>query len=513
MSNLGHLPEGVARIRPHASAVIAADGTSLDFQSLAARARSLARYFETCGLRPGDRIGVAMTNHPAFFEVLTGAWQAGIIVAPMNPRLHPREFVSLMADCGARLCVATPDLAPPIAAVDPLIPQLVIDSRSYVEARDNPSAEAPRAPGGNAPAWLFYTSGTTGKPKGATLTHANLRAMIDSFLVDSGCAVDDAMLHTAPLSHAGGLLGLAFLERGLPQVVMPTGAMDSEALAQALQVWPRSSFFAVPTLVNRMTDPGFLPQQLHGRIAKIMFGGAPMYAQDLRRAIAAFGADRLWGGYGQGEAPCTIAHLPSALLGNPAPHDPSELFGSVGLPRSGVEIRILDDAGADVSTGALGEVAVRGAVVMTGYWNRPDATAETLVDGWLHTGDIGRIGPTGLLTLVDRSKDMIISGGSNIYPREIEEVLLQHPLVREAAVVGMPDAEWGELPFAFVVTASAVSDDELDAFCLSQIARYKRPRGYRAVEALPKSSYGKILKSELRSLLLAPPSRATLENT
>ena len=508
--NLGLLAERVAALTPHAAAVMASDGTAMDFATLARRARSLSHHFHARGMLPGERVALAMSNHVSFFEILLGAWQAGLIVAPMNPRLLPVEAEALMADCGASLCIATPELAPGIAAVARR-EVLDVGSEGYSAAsageNTDPAVELPS----DAAAWLFYTSGTTGRAKGATLTHRNLQAMIDSFLADSGCAVDEAMLHTAPLSHAGGLLGLAFLQQGLPQVVMPTGAIDAPAVRQALHLQRRSSLFAVPTLLNRLADPDFLDQKARGRVAKIMFGGAPMYAEDLKLAIHALGGERLWGGYGQGEAPCTIAHIPSKLLLESGEHDREELLGSVGLPRTGVEVRIAGEDGRSLSIGETGEVQVRGRVVMAGYWNDPAATDKAFQDGWLRTGDIGRLGPTGLLTLVDRAKDMVISGGSNIYPREIEETLLRHPAVREVAVVGCPDREWGEVPVAFVVLCSAATEGDLDSFCLASIARYKRPRGYRFVEALPKSSYGKILKSELRAALEARPLTDTKE--
>ena len=501
--NLGLLAEQAAARSPGASAVIAGDGTAITFGALAGRARSLAGYFRSKNLRPGDRVALAMSNHPAFFEVLQGAWLAGLIVAPMNARLHPREAIALIDDCKAKLCVATADLAGGLAEASPETDVLVVGGDVYVDAVERVDATAIGECASTAAAWLFYTSGTTGRAKGATLTHDNLSAMIESFTADSGCAVDDAMLHTAPLSHAGGLIGLAYLQHGLPQVVMPTGALDPAALRLGLSLHPRSSLFAVPTLLNRIAEPGFLDEVSKRRIAKIMFGGAPMYVEDLRRAIASLGAEKLWGGYGQGEAPCTISHIPSELLAEPGIHDLEELLGSVGVPRTGVEVRVAGDEGRSQPVGAAGEVQVRGNVVMTGYWGNPTATRDAFEEGWLRTGDIGRFGATGLLTLVDRAKDMVISGGSNIYPREIEEALLRHSAVAEAAVVGAPDREWGEVPVAFIVRRAPVSEAELDAFCLSAMARYKRPRGYRFIESLPKSSYGKVLKSALRTALAA----------
>ena len=487
-----------ARYRKGSSPAIRSLAThDLSYREMAEKAEHLASSMVSkLGLEAGDRVGLAMTNHREYFPILFGAWAAGLCVAPMNPRLHPREFEGLMNDCDAQTCFATPDIAEKLNS-----DRKVIDCTSLeYEALCQPGpAVEPTSVSADSPAWLFYTSGTTGTPKGATLTHRNLCAMVDSFLVDSGAAREEAMLHLAPLSHAGGLLGLAFIKEGLPQFIPPTNVLEPAILEECLSTVGSASFFAVPTVLNQLSSLESYPNRLHRHIHKIMFGGAPMYKEDLRNAIQVFGPERLWGGYGQGEAPCTISHLPSALLAASGRDDFDELLGSVGIARSGVSIKIVDQDDKEVEPGVVGEVVVKGDVVMDGYWNRPEATAETLRSGWLHTGDLGRVGESGLLTLVDRSKDMIISGGSNIYPREIEEVLIAHPDVREAAVIGMPDQKWGEIVVAFVVGDS--HETALDAWCLEHMARFKRPKLYKFVKELPKSSYGKILKSSLRDLL------------
>ncbi|WP_374659899.1 class I adenylate-forming enzyme family protein [Phenylobacterium sp.] len=490
-------------------ALLTLDGAVLTYAALERRARAVAANLSgRLSLRPGERIGLAMSNDPAFFELLFGAWHAGLCVAPMNPRLHPREFAFLLEDCDAGVCFATPDVEPALRD-EARCRVIAVGSAEHLALRDADLPIASQDVEPLTPAWLFYTSGTTGRPKGAILTHRSLNAMIDSFLIDSGAARDDAMLHLAPLSHAGGLLGLAYVRQALPQVILPQGALSADQLDQALALAGRASFFAVPTLVRRLMDPALLRADLIPHIQRLMFGGAPMYAEDLRAAINHFGAERLWGGYGQGEAPCTIAHLPSRLLGDTARPDRDQVLASVGVARSGVEIAVAGDDGLALAPDQIGEVLVRGDVLMTGYWSNPEASAAALKDGWLRTGDLGRLSEAGLLTLVDRSKDMLISGGSNIYPREIEEVLLTHPLVAEAAIVGQPDEEWGEIPVAFVVAADGLGSDELDRHCLTQLARYKRPKAYRFVPALPKSSYGKVLKSELRSMLSRPDDVST----
>jgi long-chain acyl-CoA synthetase len=269
------------------------------------------------------------------------------------------------------------------------------------------------------------------------------------------------------------------------------------------------SFFAAPIMVKRLAnDPETATADLT-RLKTIIYGGAPMYLADLEEALAVFGP-RLAQIYGQGETPMTITALSKADHADTAHPRWRDHLQSVGTVRTDVEVRVVDD-GVEVPLGEIGEVVVRGDVVMAGYWNQPEASAETLSDGWLHTGDMGSFDADGYLTLRDRSKDLIISGGMNIYPREIEEVLLQHPGVRAVSVVGRPDAEWGEAVVAFVVAADSAAPPplaELDRACLDRIARFKRPKEYRFVEALPTNNYGKVLKRELREQLRAEAGRS-----
>jgi acyl-CoA synthetase (AMP-forming)/AMP-acid ligase II len=231
------------------------------------------------------------------------------------------------------------------------------------------------------------------------------------------------------------------------------------------------------------------------KLKTITYGGAPMYVADCLRAIELFGA-RLFQLFGQGEAPMTITGLPQLF------HEKRQHLESCGLPRTGCEVSIFDQNDKELPAGETGEIVTRSDCVMKGYWNNPEATARALRGGWLHTGDVGSMDAQGFLTIKDRSKDMIISGGANIYPREIEEVLLRHPAVVECSVVGRPHPEWGEEVVAFVVRKNSVSPDDLEKLCLDNIARFKRPREYRFVEALPKNNYGKVLKTELRRLLV-----------
>lgn len=502
--NVAALIAQAARSHPDAVAVSWVDRPLWTYRELMARAGSLAAGLRRMGLAPGDRIALAMSNHPAFYEVLLGAWFAGLTPAPQNCRLHPAEISYAAMDCGARICISTPDLTERLRDHLPRECVLVdVDSSAYARLHGHGTLGVePRAP--DDAALLFYTSGTTGKPKGAIHTNRTLAAMIVSFLADSGAVTDDHILHLAPLSHASGFLGLSYLLRGRNNVILPTGALEAETLGRALAGFAPLSLFAVPTIVRRLTEPALLDPRLIPNIRRIFFGGAPMYVEDLKRALCVFGPDRLWHLYGQGESPNTITHLPPRLFGDPTDPGYEARLASVGIPRSGVLVRVARDDGSDAPPGEIGEILVQGDTLMAGYWNRPEATADTLRGGWLHTGDLGAMDDKGYLTLLDRSKDMIISGGSNIYPREIEEVLLTHPNVAECAIIGVPDAEWGEVAVAFVVARGhRPTPAELDALCLDHLARYKRPKDYRFLPELPKSPYGKILKRELRDAAAA----------
>ena len=321
-------------------------------------------------------------------------------------------------------------------------------------------------------------------------------AMTVAHLADFDAPNEDcSLIHGAPMSHGSGLYIPPYVLRGARQVIPASGAFDPDEFLDLCEHHPGASAFLAPTMVQRLIDTG---RQCPRNLRTIVYGGGPMYVDSLKKAMAAFGQVFVQL-YGQGEAPMTITGLRRAdhLSGDDG------VLGSVGYARSGVDVAVLRPDGTAADIGEIGEIVCRGDVVMSGYWNNPAATAETLKDGWLHTGDMGSFDARGFLTLRDRSKDVVISGGSNIYPREVEEVLVEHPGVSEAAVVGAPDAEWGEVVVAFMV--GAVEPAELDAHLLQRIARFKRPKRYVFVDALPKNSYGKVLKRELRAQLTSTP--------
>jgi long-chain acyl-CoA synthetase len=456
--------------------------------------------------RPGERVALAMTNRPDYLEALFAVWHAGLVAVPINAKLHREEFRYILGHSGARLCFASPDLAETVAPLADDLPDLdrvVVtgesDWRLWLSGDGIPLLQ--RRP--EDPAWLFYTSGTTGRPKGATLTNRNLIAACLGYFSDvDPIAPTDAKLHAAPLSHGSGLYGLPHVAKAANNIVPESGHFDPGEIAELLQVWPGVSLFAAPTMVTRLiADPAFAGAD-HRHLKAIIYGGGPMYVADVLRALDLLGP-RLVQIYGQGESPMTITALARAYHLDRTHPRWRERLGSVGLPFAGVELRIADGEDRDLPAGVTGEVLVRGDTVMAGYWCDDHATAETLRGGWLHTGDVGSVDEDGFLTLRDRSKDMIISGGSNIYPREIEEVLLKHAAVAEVSVVGRPHADWGEEVVAFIVPrpGERVVEAEFDQLCLASIARFKRPRAYLFVDALPKNNYGKVLKTELRKRL------------
>jgi acyl-CoA synthetase (AMP-forming)/AMP-acid ligase II len=354
------------------------------------------------------------------------------------------------------------------------------------------------------PGWLFYTSGTTGRPKGATLSHRNLLAMALNYYADvDRPPAGSSMVHAAPISHGSGLWNFSMVARGVVQVFPESGHYDVPETVRLMNCWPDCSIFLAPTMVKRLIEHASVADLKRGALRLITYGGAPMYVSDLKRAMDTLGDRALCQLYGQGESPMTITHL-SREIHALRDHPRWEArLASAGIADTCVEVRVVDDDGRPVPVGEVGEIIVKGDTVMLGYWNNPEATARALRGGWLWTGDVGTFDEDGFLTLKDRSKDMIISGGSNIYPREIEDVLNLHPAVAECSVVGRPHPEWGEEVVAFVVArpGAGLTPAELDKLCLDNIARFKRPKDYKFVEALPKNNYGKILKTELRTKL------------
>jgi len=502
--NIAHLLSRSAQRYPDQPAVLHGDQVLLNYAALGARTAALAAWLRThCGVAPGDRVAIYAANCPEYLEALHAVLWAGAVSVPVNYKLHAKELAHVLADSGARVVLVSQSLAP--AAREAGASEaglLVFGTDAYRAAVLHPPMEVhDRAP--QDVASLFYTSGTTGRPKGVMQTHRNLLAMTACYFTDvDDIAPGDAMVYAAPMSHGAGLYNYAQVLRGARHVVPVSGGFDPAELVHLADSVGQLTLFAAPTMVHRLVEHVRATGADVAGFKTIVYGGGPMYADDLRQALATLG-NRFVQIYGQGESPMTITALARAQLADCKHPRWAERTASVGVAQALVEVRVVDAAGQPVQAGETGEVVVRGETVMPGYWNNADATAQTLRDGWLYTGDMGQLDGDGFLTLKDRSKDVIISGGSNIYPREVEEVLLLHPQVREVAVIGQRDADWGELVVAFLVAGEGgpVADAALDGLCHDHIARFKRPKAYRWVQALPKNSYGKVLKTELRAML------------
>lgn len=511
--SLAHLLLKQALLQGERSAVFDGSSPWASHATWAARSAGAAARLREAGLVAGDRIVLFMRNHPRYLELLWAAWWAGLVVVPVNAKLHPREVEWIVDNAQARWAFVTRDVAP----------RALAGLQRQIDA-ESPEADALLAPaddfravpitdrGPDDTAWLFYTSGTTGRPKGVMITQRNLMTMGLAYFADvDAVSRDDAIVYAAPMSHGVGLYAIPHLMAGARHVVPASGGVDpTELFALGAQLGPLSTF-AAPTIVKRLVDhaerEGLGPDDAAQSFKTIVYGGAPMYVADLQRALAVMGP-RFVQIYGQGETPMVATALARHHLTDTAHPRHLERIASVGVAQTPVRVRVADGQGRALPTGEIGEVLVQGDSVMAGYWRNPEATAAAIRDGWLFTGDVGCLDADGFLTLKDRSKDLIISGGSNIYPREVEEVLLTAPGVAEVAVVGAPDAEWGEAVVAFVVASpgAAPTAESLDAHCLAQMARFKRPKRYEFLAELPKNNYGKVLKTALRERLRVPPT-------
>ena len=503
--NLFSLLDQTALRYPDRGAVFRGLEQVQSWRDLRTRALSLA-----AGIRQrctaGDRIALVSENRVEFPELLFAAWAAEATIVPINFKLHDKEVLQILEDADVSLVFASPKLLPDLSHTAAAHAErlVVIGEPDYLAMLSGKPLTPPTIDP-QALAWLFYTSGTTGRSKGAMLSHRNLLAMTVAHLADiEALDAHYSQIHVAPMSHGSGMYLLSSVARGARQVVPASGAFDPAEFLDLCEVYPGCGAFLAPTMVQRLrleAEAKHRAPPAHLRC--IVYGGGPRYVEELRKSTAVLGPVFAQI-YGQGEAPMTITGLDRASHVT----DDDAILGSVGWPRSGVEVRVIDALGVQVPPGEVGEIVCRGDVVMSGYWRNPDATGQALKNGWLHTGDMGSFDAHGCLTLRDRSKDVVISGGSNIYPREVEEVLQTHPGVTRVSIVGRPDPEWGEVLVAFVVRTPGwvVTHEELDAHCLDHIARFKRPKEYRFVDELPTSNYGKVLKNELRKLLASAAS-------
>ncbi len=437
------------------------------------------------GLSPGDRVGVMLPNGIEGLVVYYALAKAGLVRVPLNHRETPAEWTYKLDDSGSRAVVHS---GTPIDGRD------LVQSwnPSWLEATawsgDAVPCDVPRDV--EAPYRLGYTGGTTGRPKGAVLTMRSEHAELAHFLMDllPDVAPGDVMLHAAPVIHASGAFFLPHLVRGAHNIVMT--AWDPSAYLEELQRTGATASFLVPTMIAMAVDEAGAEDLDVPRLRRLCWGASPMAPTVAARAESVFGRV-LAQTYGQAEAPMAITVL------QPDEHD---RVGAAGRPYTLVDVRVVDEEDREVPVGETGEVVTRGQHVMSGYWQRPEASAEALRGGWLHTGDIGRMDDEGFVYLVDRRNDVIITGGSNVYPREVEDALTAHPAVREAAVVGLPSERWGESVHAVVSLrpGARATSEELVDFAAQRVAGYKRPRSVAVWESLPKSPANKILRREVR---------------
>lgn len=501
--NLAHWLARSALQHPDAPAVFHGERMVCTYRELMQRASCIAGYLTNeLQLQPGHRVALFMQNNPEYLETLYGIWIAGLAAVPINAKLHAREAEFILHDSAAAALFISADLHFPLPESSACVSFTPGEESYNALLRASPLAEiTPRA--ADDLAWLFYTSGTTGRPKGVMQSHANLQAMTMCYFSDvDQVEMQDAIVYAAPMSHGAGMYNFAHVLKAARHVIPASGGFDcAELLALSLH-HRHVSMFAAPTMVKRLVEHIVAHGADASGFKTIVYGGGPMYVADIQHALEVMGP-RFVQIYGQGESPMAITALSRAHLIETQHPKYAQRIASVGVAQSLVEVRVLDGDGVIVTDETIGEIQVRGPTVMQAYWNNPSATAQALQGDWLCTGDLGSLDAEGFLTLRDRSKDVIISGGSNIYPREVEEVLLLNPAVQEVSVIGRADPEWGEVVIAFVVlhkgeNASAAT---LDTLCLEHIARFKRPKEYRFITALPKNNYGKVLKTELRQLL------------
>jgi len=461
------------------------------------------------GLTRGDRVAFCLANSPRILEIVYGCFAAGLIVVPINARLHPLEMAYIVGNSGAKVFIHGPEYDQALLehreafpeGIERICTSAVAGATAFGELLGSRGAlDTYFDADGAQPCWLFYTSGTTGRPKGAIWTHRMIRVVVMNYLADIyNIQPGETVIHAAPMSHGSGIVALPAVARGAANVVLETRSFEPRALFALIEKTRASHIaFLAPTQIVKMLEEHTPGEFDLTSLRAVCYGGAPIYVEHLQNAIRAFGPVFAQI-YGQGEAPITITGLSAAEHARLLQAGDARI-GSAGTVRTDVEARCVDESDREVPPGVAGEVVVRGDIVMPGYWNDPEATAETLRNGWLHTGDIGMFDERGYLFLLDRAKDTIITGGNNVYPREVEEVIVCHPAVANAVVLGIPDPYWGEAVHAVVVLqpGAAVTAEELIRHCGCSLAGYKRPKSVEFVDALPVSGYGKVLRREVR---------------
>jgi fatty-acyl-CoA synthase len=495
------------RLRPNQVALTYA-GKEYTYALLVERVNRAANALREMGIRKGERVAVLSQNCNQYIEIYFANGKAGSVTVPLNYRLTPTELEFIINNSDAVALIVSEDFLQPIAQIKHLLPNIrkwiVIGGshQGYLSYEDliagSSPAEPPEVVNENDLIWQMYTSGTTGRPKGAMITHRNLITNIVQTAMNFRAEPEDRSLIVAPIYHAAAMIvstttlaqgGTLLIKKDFipPEVIK---AFDQEGVTHAL---------LVPAMILFLLNMPGIEKVNFGSLKYVIYGASAIPLEVLRKAMQIFKCNFLQG-FGQTESTAVLTQLmpeDHVLDGKP---EKVRRLESCGRELFGTEVRIVDENGNDCPPGVVGEIIARGDQIMQGYWKLPEATAETLKGGWLHTGDMGTFDEEGYVYIKDRMKDMIVSGGENVYPREIEEVLFTHPAVADAACIGVPSDQWGEEIKAIVVLkpdAKASADDIIE-FCRGKLAGFKRPRSVDFAQALPKNPSGKVLKRELR---------------
>lgn len=485
-------------------------GQTTTWAKLQKRVAALADALSRRGVGEGDRVMILMLNRTEFVEAVLAANRLGAIAVPVNFRLTPPELAYLVTDCEARVLITESALAPlatGVRGMTELLETMVVAGEgsdgsgglvayeSLIDETGEPHA-AVDIPN-DSPALIMYTSGTTGSPKGAVLTHTNLTGQTMTMLYTAGTGSGDVSFIGVPFFHIAGLANmLPGLYLGIPTVINPLGAFDAGQLLDVLAAEKVTGIFLVPAQWQAVCgEQQASPRDI--RLRSMSWGAAPASDTLLRQMADTFPGTKILAAFGQTE----MSPVTCMLLGE----DAIRKLGSVGTVIPTVAARVVDENMNDVAVGEVGEIVYRGPTMMSGYWNKPEATAEAFAGGWFHSGDLVRMDADGYIWVVDRKKDMIISGGENIYCAEVENVLAAHPDIAEVAVIGRPHEHWGEVPVAVAALTNTALNKaglalaDLNDFLTERLARYKHPKVLEIVEALPRNPAGKVLKTELRT--------------
>jgi fatty-acyl-CoA synthase len=511
--NLSHVLRQAAR--RHATGIGFVWGErTWTWADLDARVDAMAAALAARGIGKGDRVLVQSKNCNQMFESMFACFRLGAVWVPANFRQTPDEVAYLAVASGACAMICHRDFPEHAAAVRAALPGLTlviaIGSSPIGEDYDDLVARhAGQAPPTamvehDDPCWFFFTSGTTGRPKAAVLTHGQMAFVITNHLCDlmPGTTHADASLVVAPLSHGAGVHQLVQTARAAKTVLLSGDRFDVDEAWALVERWRITNLFTVPTIVKMLTEHPSVDAHDHSSLRYLIYAGAPMYREDQKHALETLG-QVLVQYFGLGEVTGNITVLPPQL------HDPEDgpdvKVGTCGYERTGMQVSVQDDQGREVPPGTTGEICVCGPAVFAGYYDNPEANAKAFRDGWFRTGDLGHMDEEGFLYITGRASDMYISGGSNVYPREIEEKILTHPAIAEVAVLGVPDRTWGEVGIAVCALRPDAALDERDllAWLDGKIARYKLPKRVFFWDALPKSAYGKITKKTIRAELEA----------